>query len=185
MPNNKIILGFVGDLAAGKGTTCKYLKEKYQTTSYRFSTPLRDVLNRLYLENSRENLQKISTVLRQNFQEDLLSKIIAGDVNRDSSSLVAVDGIRRPSDIVYLKEIPGFHLIYITADPKLRWERLVKRNENPGDTEKTFEQFSKDEQAEADILIKELGHTAEFKIDNNGNFENLYEQIENIIKETK
>ena len=32
----KIILGFVGDLASGKGTICKYLNEKYSANTYRF-----------------------------------------------------------------------------------------------------------------------------------------------------
>ncbi|MEK7625108.1 MAG: AAA family ATPase, partial [Patescibacteria group bacterium] len=67
---SKIILGFVGDLASGKGTICKYLKEKYGTESYRFSTMLRDILKRVYLENSRENLQRLSTVMRENFGQD-------------------------------------------------------------------------------------------------------------------
>ncbi|MFA6105705.1 MAG: AAA family ATPase [Patescibacteria group bacterium] len=182
MPNNKIVLGFVGDLASGKGTICKYLLEKYGTNSYRFSTMLRDVLKRLYVENSRENLQNLSTVLRTNFGQDLMSRVIAEDVKNDSKEIVAVEGIRRPTDITYLEKNPGFNLIYITADPQTRWERLVKRNENPGDDKKTFEEFTKDEGAEADRMIKELGKTAKFTITNNGNFEEFYNQMETILK---
>lgn len=179
---NKVVLGFVGDLAAGKGTICKYLAEKYGTTSYRFSTMLRDVLNRLYVENNRDNLQRLSTVLRENFGQDLMSKVIAEDVKNDKNVIVAVEGIRRPTDITYLEKNPGFHLIYLTADPKLRWERLVNRNENPGDDKKTFEEFLKDEQAEADRLIKELGSKAEYTIYNNGTFEQFYNEMEEVLK---
>lgn len=178
----KIILGFVGDLAGGKGTICKYLNDKYQANAYRFSTMLRDVLDRMYVPQSRENLQKISTLLRQNFGEDVMSKVIAEDVKNDENDIVMVEGIRRPTDITYLRENPGFHLIYITADPKIRWERLVKRAENPGDTEKTYEEFLEDEKAEADNMIKSLGQTAEFTINNNGTFEEFYNQTEEIIK---
>lgn len=178
---NKIILGFVGDLAAGKGTICQYLLKNYGTTSYRFSTMLRDVLNRVYIENNRENLQKLSTVLRENFGQDLMSKVIAEDVKNDSNEIVAVEGIRRPTDITYLEQNPGFHLIYLTADPKIRWERLVKRNENPGDDKKTYEEFLKDEQAEADRLIKELGSKAEYTINNDGSFEKFYAKMEEVL----
>lgn len=178
----KIILGFVGDLASGKGTVCKYLLEKYGTQSYRFSTMLRDILKRVYLENSRNNLQTLSTLMRENFGQDIMSRVIAEDVKNDPSEIVAVEGIRRPTDITYLEKNPGFHLIYITADSKLRWERLIKRNENPGDDKKTYEQFLADEQAEADRLIKELGAKAEYKIVNNGNTEEFYSQIEEILK---
>lgn len=181
----KIILGFVGDLAGGKGTICKYLNDKYQANAYRFSTMLRDVLDRMYVPQSRENLQKISTLLRQNFGEDVMSKVIAEDVKNDKNDIVMVEGIRRPTDISYLKENPGFHLIYITADTKIRWERLVRRAENPGDTEKTYEQFLEDEKAEADCLIKDLGKTAEFIINNDGTFEEFYQQMENVIGQLK
>lgn len=181
MPANKIILGFVGDLASGKGTVCKYLEQKYGTPSYRFSTILRALVDRLYIPQSRENLQKISQVLRENFGQDILSKAIAKDTFSDPHELVTVEGIRRPSDITYLKNDPVFHLIYITADPKIRWGRLVKRNENVGDNKKTFEQFLSDEQVEADRLIKELGQQAEFTVNNDGTFKDLYQQLETII----
>jgi dephospho-CoA kinase len=181
----KIILGFVGDLAGGKGTICKYLAEKYGTPSYRFSTMLRDMLDRIYVDKSRENLQELSTFLREHFGQDVMSRVIAEDVARDTHEIIAVEGVRRPTDITYLQKNPGFHLIYITADTKLRHERLVKRNENPGDDKKTFEEFLQDEQAEADRMIKELGEKAEFKIENNGTFEEFYSQMENILEQIK
>lgn len=185
MTNNKIVLGFVGDLAAGKGTVAKYLGEKYGVNAYRFSTMLRDILNRIYVDNTRQDLQKLSTFLRENYGQDVMSKVIAKDVENDPQNLVIVEGVRRPTDITYLQKNPNFHLIYLTADPKIRWERLVKRNENPGDDKKTYEEFLNDEQAEADKLIKELGKTAEYTINNDGTVEELYQQIEEIIAKTK
>ena len=181
----QIVLGFVGDLAAGKGTIAKYLTEKHGTNSYRFSTMLRDMLDRIYVDKSRENLQNLSTFLRQNFGQDVMSRVIAEDVARDPKELVVVEGVRRPTDITYLEKNPGFHLIYITADPKIRWQRLVARKENPGDDTKTFDEFLKDEQAEADRLIKDLGAKAEFAINNNGTFQELYAQMETILKQVK
>jgi len=179
---SKIILGFVGDLASGKGTIAKYLQEKYKCNTYRFSTMLRDVLDRIYIEKNRENLQLVSKVLRENFGQDVMSNVIAKDVARDENELVVVDGIRRPTDITYLQNLPGFHLIYITAETKTRWQRMVNRQENPDEKDKTFEQFLLDEQAEADMLIKELGSKAEKTINNDGTIEELYQQIENILE---
>ncbi len=185
MQNSKIILGFVGDLSSGKGTAAKYLNEKYGTNAYRFSTILRDIINRLYLPETRANLQNISTLLRENFGQDVLSKVIAEDVKNDSNEIVVVEGIRRPTDITYLQEIPGFHLVYITADSKLRWERMVRRGENEDDSRKTYEEFLKDEQAEADILIKDLGKTAEYIIKNDLDFDEFYLEIEKVLKTIK
>ena len=114
-----------------------------------------------------------------------MSKVIAEDVKNDQNNIVMVEGIRRPTDITYLKENPGFHLIYVTADSKIRWERLIKRAENPGDTEKTYAQFLEDVQAEADSMIKTLGQTAEFTINNDGNYEEFYQKMEDSITKLK
>jgi dephospho-CoA kinase len=114
-----------------------------------------------------------------------MSKVIAKDVERDEHNIVIVDGIRRPTDITYLQQLPGFHLIYITAESKLRYERLVARKENPGDENKSYEEFCKDEQSEADQLIASLGKDAEFTIVNNETREELFAQIEKILDQVK
>ena len=67
----KIILGLVGSLASGKETTKKYLAENYKAEDCKFSSILRDVLNRLTVPVSRENMQNLSTILRANFGENL------------------------------------------------------------------------------------------------------------------
>lgn len=180
---NKIILGLAAELAGGKGTVAKYITEKYNGSSYRFSTMLRDILSRIYISDSRENMQKLSTILRQNFGEDTLAKVIAEDVKKDNHKIIAVDGVRRPADILYLKEIPGFKLVYIDASIENRFERIKKRGENPDDSTKTLEQFRKDQEGEADAQIRNMKEHADFIVDNNGTFEDLYKQIDKVIKE--
>lgn len=181
MPN-KIILGLCGEIASGKGTIVKYLENKYGATSHRFSTPLRDVLKRLYLEINRENMQGISKVLRDFFGQNLLAKVITEDTKNDQNKIVVVDGIRRPADIEYLTKLPEFKLIYIKADIKIRYERIIKRGENEDDKNKTFEQFQKDHEAETELLIPQIGQTADIEIDNNSGYEELYAQIDRIIE---
>jgi len=127
-------------------------------------------------------MQKLSTVLRVNFGEDLLAKAIALDTAKLDSNIVVIDGVRRSTDIEHLNKLPNFFLIKIDAEPKLRYERLVARNENEGDDKKTFEQFLKDHEAEADSLVPAVMATAKYSIDNNGSFEVLYKQVDEIIK---
>ena len=177
----KIILGLVGSLASGKETTKKYVVNKYNAKDCRFSTILRDILSRVDLPNSRENLQRLSTVLRANFGEDLLAKAIAMDAEKLNANVVVIDGVRRFTDIEHLKDLPNFVLVKIDADPKIRYERLKTRNENAGDGQKTFEEFLKDQEAEADKQIPEVMKGAKYSIDNSGNFENLYKQIDEIL----
>lgn len=182
---SKIILGLAGTLASGKDTTKKYLVGKYTAKDCRFSSILRDVLSRIAVPISRENLQKLSTLLRANFGENLLAKAIANDATELDSDIVIVDGVRRPTDIEHLIKLPNFFLIKIDADSRTRYERMLKRNENEGDNKKSFEQFKIDENAEADKLIPIVMESARYSIDNNGSLEDLYKQIDQIIKQIK
>ncbi|MDD5071755.1 MAG: AAA family ATPase [Patescibacteria group bacterium] len=188
MPNNhrlggtsKIIIGLVGQIACGKGTVAEYLTKKYGAVSYRFSTPLRDVLDRLHLEITRENMQNISKALRQEFGDDLLAKVIAGDVKDETNNLMVIDGIRRLSDIRYLKNLPEFKLVKVETDSKIRYERLTARTENTDDTKKTYEQFLADEKQETELTIPEVMNQAQLTLTNNSTLEDLQQQVDNLI----
>lgn len=179
--SQKIILGFTGLIASGKGTAAKHLEEKYGASTYRFSTMLRDGLDRFYLPQTRENLVKLSEIMRQTFGQDLLAKVIAQDAGRDDNQVVVVEGIRRLPDITYLRELPDFRLIRLVAEPKTRWERLTKRGENPDDNTKTYEQFLSDHQHPTELTIPEVMAQADLEIDNNGDLEALYRQLDRLI----
>ncbi len=181
----KLILGFVGPLSSGKEVAKKYLEEKYGASSYRFSMMLRDVLNRLYLPISRKNMQNLSLDIRNRFGSDTLAKVIAEDAKNDKNEIIVVDGVRRLDDITHLKDLPGFFLISIDADPEIRYKRILTRNENTDDTNKTFEEFLADGQREAELEIPTVMAQAKYKIDNNGTFEELYKQIDKIVEEGK
>lgn len=182
MPNNKIILGFTGQIASGKGTAVEYLKTKYGAHTYRFSTMLRDLLNRIYLPQSRENLQDISRLIREHFGEDTLAHVMAEDVKNDPGALVVIDGIRRPDDVAFLAKLPGFVLIHISADMEKRFERITVRGENSDDTTKTFENFKKDHTNEAELKITEIAKEATETIDNNGTLKQLHEQLDRLVE---
>jgi dephospho-CoA kinase len=179
----KIVIGLAGEMACGKGTVAKHIAENYKASSYRFSTMLRDVIKRLYIEEKRENIQKMSTILRQNFGENLFAKVMAEDVEKDQSEVIVVDGIRRLTDIEYLKKNPSFKFVYIDADIQKCYERIIKRGENVDDQNKTFEEFEKEHHQESESQIKELRNYADYVIDNNDDYNKLYDQINKIIEE--
>ncbi len=178
----KIILGVAGEMASGKGTVAKYLTEEKQGVSYRFSSILRDLVQRLYLDETRENLQTISTAVRENFGQDILCKVICQDVVNDQTEIIVIDGVRRIQDVEKLKNLKEFKLIYLEADLEKRFERIKKRGENSDDRTKTLEEFKKDHEREAEQEIKQLKNEADFIVDNNNSFENLYKQINNLLK---
>ncbi len=180
----KLILGVTGEMGSGKGAIAKHVVQNYDAGSHKFSQILRDILDRVHVEQSRESISTLSLILRKNFGEDVLAKSMYRDVQDDQHEIVVIDGVRRLEDIVFLKQLPQFKLIYIEADIKTRYERLVKRGENDGDATKTFEQFKHDHEADADARIVDLKNYANAVIENDGTYEELYDQIDEIIKQS-
>ncbi len=182
---NKIIIGLVGEAASGKGTVAAYLLDKYGAKTLAFSTPMKDCLKRLHVELSRENLTKFSEFTRKTYGEDLYALVVAEDAKALPDPLVVVDGIRRPADYGNLKELPGFHLIYVTAPVELRWERARKRGEKAGESDMTLETFKQEELLPTELEIKAIGQKAEFTVDNSGKFDELYTSMESIVEYIK
>ncbi len=181
MPTSKIILGFVGLPASGKGTSAEYCQKKYGASTYRFSTMLFDLLKRIYLETNRDNLIKMSEAIRSTFGEDTMAKVMAKDAESDENNIIVVDGIRRMADIEYLSKLPNFVLIEIFAEPRTRYERIIKRSEKPDDQTKTFEQFMEDHKRSTEMSIPEVASHATEHIDNNGTSEQLYKKLDDLV----
>jgi len=179
----KKIIGFVGHIGCGKGVICEYISNKYTGGYFRYSTMLRDILNRLYLPINRINLIKISELLRESFGEDTLARVIKHDVENDPHDIVCVDGIRRLADIEELRKLPGFVLIYVDANPDIRFNRITARSENNGDATKTFQEFLIDEERSTELSIDEVAREANYVITNNGTLDELYAQIDKIIQQ--
>ncbi len=177
----KLIIGLTGQLAAGKGAAAAYLEKKYQAQTFGFSTPLRDILKRLYLEEARANLANLSRILREQFGSDLISRVITEDIKHSSAEIVVLDGIRRLPDIALAKDLPGFNLVRVETDEQTRYQRLLGRSQNADDQQKTFAQFQADHQAEADRQIPQVMAMAQYTLTNNGTMEQLYQQIDDLI----
>ncbi len=184
-PDTRIIIGLAGEIASGKDTIARYYEKRYGASMYRFSDVLRDVLKRLHLEENRRNLAQASLMLRQGFGEDVFSHAVGGEVTLDKSPLIIVDGVRRETDVRGIRNLPGFRFLFVAADPKRRFERLSRRNQNADDSTKTFEEFLSDSALESEERIAELKKKADFIIDNNGTLEDLYRQADLFVEKMK
>lgn len=178
----KMIIALAGEMGCGKGTVVKYLISHHSAITYKFSDSLRDILDRIHRDKSRDNIQKISTALRSAFGDDILSEIILGDIGASDAPLIIVDGVRRESDIKYLKNLPGFRLVYIDAELAIRYARVIVRGENTSDTTKTLEEFLQESKAEPETRIRGLKDIAQVVIENNGTLEAFEKQCEKLLK---
>jgi dephospho-CoA kinase len=178
----KLILGITGELSCGKGTAVKYITKKYNASSYRFSDPLREIFNILNQDINRKNFSDLSSALRKIFKEDYLAKVLIDKIKKDKNQIIILDGIRKKQEINMLKKIKGFKLIFINADNITRYKRLIKRNENKDDKEKTFEQFLKDAKLETEKNIRSFKKIADYEINNSGNIKDLHKNIDKILE---
>lgn len=178
----KIIVGIAGQIASGKDTVSKYIADEYGATRYGSSSIFRSALKDLFLPETRENLQKISLALRQAFGDDLVARVLREDIERTDGDFIVVDGVRRLSDILLLKQEPNFYLLYVDAPMELRYERIVKRAQNADDQTKTLEEFREDNEREAEVSIKALQSQANGVVENTGDLKALFDQVNAFIK---
>lgn len=178
------IIGLVGEKGSGKDTFAKFLLEisEKSVVHIRFSDLLKQTLNIWDIPLTRANLQKLAQIL-EDFGEGTIAHGLEKQIQETNADIIILDGIRWEPDVKLLKEFPYHKLIYITADPKLRFKRLKTRGEKTGEAEMTLEQFLKEEKAPNELLIPEIGAKADIKITNNASIEDFKAEIEKFVKE--
>jgi len=127
-------------------------------------------------------LIKLLEVLRSAFREDLLGKIVLQDILKENSEIVVLENIRRSEDSRSFLGVPNFVLIEIFADIKVRYERIIKRTQNPDDKNKTYEEFVAEHQRPNELSILEVAKLAHERVDNNGTIEALYRQLDELVR---
>jgi len=186
--NNKTIIGLVGEKGAGKGLVSKYLIENFNAIHYGTSKILRRTIEDLHLPATRNNYTKLAIVLKEGFWPTVVIDSLIKDMEKNGSDIIIADGIRMHGDVKPFREKYGdnFHLVYVTADIKIRYERSKKRNEKHGEDKMTLSDFIAEEGRLTEVSIHEVGKKADYVIDNNGPLEKLNDQIiktmETILK---
>lgn len=135
-----------------------------------------------HLEESRDVLQRVSTVLRQTIGENCLAQAMYGDVYRDKKELIVVEGVRRLADITMLKSLPDFTFIYVDTEPEIRYERFLDRKQNPDEEGVSYEAFLEICNQESETQIRGLKKHADVVIENNGTLKELVEKMDSILK---
>jgi dephospho-CoA kinase len=176
-----LILGLTGQIGSGKGYICDYLVEHYGAEMFKFSTYLSRSLEVMALENSRDNLIKMSETLRRTFGEDALSHAVAYHAAKSSAPISVIDGIRRVQDLKELETQPNFKLAAVDADQKIRYERIANRGEKSDEAELTWEQFLDNEMRSTEVTVPETMTRATLRITNNGTQADLERQIDALM----
>lgn len=179
-----MIIGLTGKNASGKGEVAEILKKK-GFIYYSLSDIIRDEIINRSQTITRENLIKFGNMLREKFGPSVLAQRITKKLS--PSVNYVIDSIRNPFEIQSLRNLPGFMLINIQADPQTRFKRIKERKrENDPKTYKDFIDFEEREINNRSSTMQQLDECekmADHIIYNNSTKANLEKEIVKLIKE--
>lgn len=182
----KLIIGLVGEKGSGKeifGVFFQEMAAPQETVRVRFSDLLKETLNLWDIPITRSNLQNVALFMEKGFGEGTVAHATLERINKIQADVILLDGIRWLPDIEMLNQFPNHLLVYITADLRLRYERLKDRGEKTGEETTSYDQFIAEEHAENELLIPRIGETANAKLENNGTLEEFREKVSKFYQE--
>ncbi|MFP4403327.1 MAG: AAA family ATPase [Nanoarchaeota archaeon] len=180
---NRKIFGLTGLNASGKSTLGKHLENK-GFAFISLSDFLRKELDNKNIEKTRDNLINIGNELRNKHGSGVLGLKAREYINSLDNNFV-IDSIRNPSEILELQKLENFKLIFVKSDPKVRYDRAIKRNRNENFS--TFEEFLAKEKLEmSDNKNSQQLHKciemANITIENNETIDKFIEKIDELIE---
>ena len=147
----------------------------------RFSQILMDVLSRLHVPASRDNLQKLGHALRTSVGESVVVDAFRKDLEAEDSEIIVVDGVRYPNEVALVRSFPESILLFLDAPQKVRYERCVKRGEK-GEASISFSEFAESEKKATERHLDEIKKLADYVVENEGSISELQKRIGEILK---
>jgi dephospho-CoA kinase len=181
------VIGLVGEKGAGKDTFVQILQKKLSSKNIahiRFSDHFKETLKIWSIPITRDNLQKLGVIMSEGYGSSTVSDAVFSRIKNLKADIVCLDGVRWKSDVELVRIFPKNFLVYITANPNLRFKRLKQRGEKVDEINLTFTRFMKEEKAKNEILIPKFGMKADFKILNEGTLEEFEQKVDKFIQKT-
>lgn len=121
-----MIIGVTGTLASGKDTVAKYIEGK-GFTHFSLADLLRKLADERGVMRTRDSLRELADQMVSEVGDDYLVAQALEYIKKDPEKNYVVSSIRRPIEIKKLKDFGEFFLIAVDADPKVRYQRSIKR----------------------------------------------------------
>lgn len=177
------IIGITGTLGAGKGTVVEYLVKNKNFKHYSVGDYLKQELVKRNLEVNRPNLQNLGNELREKFGPDYITQKLFSEAESSKQNAI-IESIRNPKEAEFIKSHGG-KMLAVTANQETRYERIKQRFSEKDNV--TFEEFKAQEEKEMNTIdpnsqnLSKCIAMSDYLINNDGNLENLYDQITPIL----
>ncbi len=179
-----IIIAIVGMCGTGKSEAAKYIRDTFRFIPIYFGGYVLEEVKNRNLDINSSNEKLVREDLRRLFGPAVMAIKAFDSINSyvSGGSDVIIDGLYSFSEYVYLKEKFGQQLVLVAihSPKKLRYRRLGTRETRP---------LSPREVDERDFLeiknIEKAGPIAiaDYHIINDGDFQNMYRQIDTIFSQ--
>ncbi len=178
-----IVIGLVGEKGSGKDKFAEFLARIAQSrrvVTAGFSDILYETLSRWGISPTRVNLQKLPVAMDGAYGVGTLASAVALRLEKIDADVLVVRGIRWDPDVALIRRLPNNSIVYVTASASVRYARTLARGEKAGETETTFEQFMREEQATNEINIPRIGASADYKIVNEGTLADYESEVARV-----
>ena len=178
------IIGITGTLGAGKGTVVDYLVNHYGYKHYSVRGYLIEEAQRRGMELNRDTFVVVANDLRANHSPSYITDQLYLQAAENGVNAI-IESVRTPGEVESLRQQEHFLLFAVDADPKIRYERVVLRgSETDHISYETFLENEAREMSSTDPNHQNIGRCmqmADYVFYNDGNFENLYQQVEQVL----
>jgi len=179
-----LIIGITGTLGAGKGTIVDYLVRNKNFAHYSVRSFLTKEIEKRNLPVNRDSMVLVANDLRANHSPSFITDCLYEEAKINNQNSV-IESIRTPGEVISLRNKGAFLLIAVDADISFRYQRAVLRGSETDHV--SFEEFAANETREMNSNdpnkqnLRKCLQMADIRIENNGNIENLYEELDKIF----
>ena len=178
-----MIVGLTGSFGAGKGAVADYLIATKGFSNYSVRSFLTEEIGRRNMPVNRDSMIEVANDLRAKNGPAYLVEALYKKAESEGGNII-IESLRAVAEVQKMKELGGI-VIGVDADPKLRYERVVKRGQETDQV--TYEKWLEQEKAESnpDDPTKQdiFGALRESTVvlQNNGTVEELHQQIDEAL----
>ena len=183
------IIGIAGTNGSGKDSLGEILANDYGWLFVSVTDILRHGLNERGLSIERENLRNLSAQWRRQSGLGVLVDKALEIYRKNPAGYkgLAIASLRNSGEADRVHELGG-QVVWVDADPKVRYKRIISRLRSDEDR-KTYEQFLAEEHAEmehsgdeATLNISGVKAKADVFIENNGALEEFKKIIQQALE---